>query len=307
MMAHTLGNPFDLSVVNDFCRTHSLWLVEDNCDALGCRYDDRLTGSFGDLSTQSFYPPHHLTLGEGGAVNIVHNVKFKALVESFRDWGRDCWCASGKDNTCKKRFGWQLGELPEGYDHKYIYSHLGYNLKPLDPQAAIGRQQLKKLPAFVQARIDNWNYLRAALADLEEFFTFMLPTHATGWNPPSTLNSQLSTFCWNSTGHRTICSWFGFMMLVRAMAPFTRREFALALDAAKIGNRMLFGGNLVRQPAFVELQKRDPGAFRVIGDLSGADQIMRESIFIGTYPGLTRPMLDYVVETIHDFVTARLE
>src|SRR5208283_3203325 len=178
MMAHTLGNPFDLSTVTDFCRKHSLWLVEDNCDALGCRYDDRLTGSFGDLSTQSFYPPHHLTLGEGGAVNIVGDMKFKVLVESFRDWGRDCWCASGKENTCGKRFGWRLGELPEGYDHKYIYSHLGYNLKPLDIQAAIGRQQLKKLDRFSQARRDNWEYLRRGLAHLEEFFEFHLPTHA---------------------------------------------------------------------------------------------------------------------------------
>jgi CDP-6-deoxy-D-xylo-4-hexulose-3-dehydrase len=298
MMAHTLGNPFDLWAVTEFCRKHGLWLIEDNCDALGCRYDDRLTGCFGDLSTQSFYPPHHLTLGEGGAVNIVRDMRFKVLVESFRDWGRDCWCASGKDNTCNKRFGWQLGELPEGYDHKYIYSRLGYNLKPLDPQAAIGRQQLKKLPAFVQARIDNWNYLRAALADLEEFFTFMLPTHARAW-------SKKDGFVQDDSGHRATCSWFAFMMLVRPTAPFSRREFARALDAAKIGNRMLFGGNLVRQPAFVELRAWRPDAFRVVGELSGADQIMRESIFIGTFPGLTRPMLDYVVETIHNFVKDR--
>ena len=176
MMAHTLGNPFDLAAVLEFCQAHDLWLIEDNCDALGCTYTlppghplnpdknaalTRYTGTWGDLSTQSFYPPHHLTMGEGGAVNIVRDMKFKVLAESFRDWGRDCWCASGKDNTCNKRFGWQLGELPEGYDHKYIYSHLGYNLKPLDPQAAIGRQQLRKLPAFIQARKENWEYLRA--------------------------------------------------------------------------------------------------------------------------------------------------
>ena len=295
MMAHTLGNPFDLTAVRDFCQLHNLWLIEDNCDALGCRYDDRLTGTFGDLSTQSFYPPHHLTLGEGGAVNVVRDMKFKVLAESFRDWGRDCWCASGKDNTCNKRFGWQLGELPEGYDHKYIYSRLGYNLKPLDPQAAIGREQLKKLPSFIQARIDNWNYLRAALADLEEFFAFMLPTHCRAW-------TKGDGFAWDDSGHRTTCSWFGFMMLVRPTAPFSRRDFALALDAAKIGNRMLFGGNLVRQPAFVELRKLYPAAFRVVGDLKGADEIMREAIFVGTYPGLTGPMLDYVVETIHKFV-----
>ena len=313
MMAHTLGNPFDLTAVMEFCQHHNLWLIEDNCDALGCRYDGKFTGTFGDLSTQSFYPPHHLTMGEGGAVNVVRDLKLKVLAESFRDWGRDCWCPSGKDNTCHKRFGWQLGELPEGYDHKYIYSHLGYNLKPLDPQAAIGRQQLKKLPAFIQARMDNWEYLRARLADLEEFFQFQLPTHATGWTGKtecekqkaemavSTFNSQLSTFSWDATGHRTACSWFGFMMLVKKSAPFTRGEFVQCLDAAKIGSRMLFGGNLVRQPAFVSLRKQQPGAFRVGGDLAGADRIMNEAVFVGTYPGLTPAMLDYMIETIRNF------
>ena len=190
-----------------FCQKHELWLIEDNCDALGCAYDGKLTGTFGDLSTQSFYPPHHLTLGEGGAVNIVNSLKFKAIVESFRDWGRDCWCASGMDNTCGKRFDWQLGELPKGYDHKYIYSHLGYNLKPLDIQAAIGRVQLEKLPHFIQARIDNWNYLRRGLRDCGEFFDFMLPTHATGWSPEG--------FSWDDSGHRAVCSWFGFMLRVK--------------------------------------------------------------------------------------------
>jgi len=297
MMAHTLGNPFDLSTVTEFCRRHELWLIEDNCDALGCRYDGQLTGTFGALSTQSFYPPHHLTLGEGGAVNVVRQMLLKVLVESFRDWGRDCWCASGKDNTCGKRFGWQLGELPEGYDHKYIYSHLGYNLKPLDPQAAIGRAQLKKLPSFVRARAENWERLRQGLDSLGEFFEFMLPTHGTGWSREG--------FSWDRTGHRTDCSWFGFMMLVRPTAPFTRTELARHLDSVKIGNRMLFGGNLVRQPAFVQLRKDNPAAFRVVGDLAGADRIMRESIFIGTYPGLTPVMLDYMLETIRGFVKRR--
>ena len=297
MMAHTLGSPFDLSAITEFCRRHQLWLIEDNCDALGSRYDDRLSGTFGDLSTQSFYPPHHLTMGEGGAVNIVHDMKLKVLAESFRDWGRDCWCASGHDNTCNKRFGWQLGELPEGYDHKYIYSHLGYNLKPLDPQAAIGRQQLKKLPRFIQARIDNWQALRAGLADLQEFFTFMLPTHATGWTPGG--------FSWDNSGHRTLCSWFGFMMLVNPSAPFKRRDFVRALDDAKIGNRMLFGGNLVRQPAFVTLREQRPSAFRVVGELKGADRIMNEAVFIGVYPGLTREMIDYMVGTIIRFTRGR--
>jgi CDP-6-deoxy-D-xylo-4-hexulose-3-dehydrase len=307
MMAHTLGNPFDLAAVTEFCRRHSLWLIEDNCDALGCEYDGRLTGTFGDLSTQSFYPPHHLTMGEGGAVNVVRDMKLKVLVESFRDWGRDCWCASGKDNTCKKRFGWQLGELPEGYDHKYIYSHLGYNLKPLDPQAAIGLQQLKKLPGFVQTRMKHWDYLRRGLAELEEHMEFMLPTHATSWSPINDpIKDWASAFSWDCSGHRTSCSWFGFMMLVRQTASFTRKELAEALDAAKIGNRMLFGGNLVRQPAFVQLRKERPQSFRVLGNLAGADRIMNESVFIGVYPGLTRAMLDYMIETIRGFVGRKL-
>jgi CDP-4-dehydro-6-deoxyglucose reductase, E1 len=302
MMAHTLGNPFDLAAVTEFCRRHNLWLIEDNCDALGCRYDEKPTGTFGDLSTQSFYPPHHLTMGEGGAVNIVRDMKLKVLAESFRDWGRDCWCASGKDNTCNKRFGWKLGELPEGYDHKYIYSHLGYNLKPLDPQAAIGRQQLKKLPAFVQARMDNWNKMRTGLAGLEEFIQFQLPTHATAWQLSRTQKPEPRThFTWDKSGHKTECSWFGFMMLVKKSAPFTRGAFVKHLDAAKIGNRMLFGGNLVRQPAFVTLRKQQPDAFRVIGDLAGADRIMDEAVFIGTYPGLSPAMLDYMVDTIRAF------
>jgi len=296
-MAHTLGNPFDLAAVTEFCKKHQLWLIEDNCDALGCTYDGRLTGSFGDLSTQSFYPPHHLTLGEGGAVNIVGSLKLKVVIESFRDWGRDCWCASGKDNTCGKRFDWQLGELPKGYDHKYIYSHLGYNLKPLDIQAAIGREQIKKLPDFVQARKTNWEQLRRGLAPLEEHLEFMLPTHATGWSPQG--------FAWDKSGHRSDCSWFGFMMLVKPTAPFSRTELARHLDAHKIGNRMLFGGNLLRQPALVQLASERPGSFRVVGDLSGADRIMKEALFIGTYPGLTQAMLDYMIETMLAFAKRR--
>jgi CDP-6-deoxy-D-xylo-4-hexulose-3-dehydrase len=298
MMAHTLGNPFDLTAATEFCRKHSLWLIEDNCDALGSLYARpgeaaKFTGTFGDLSTQSFYPPHHLTLGEGGAVNIVRDMKFKVLVESFRDWGRDCWCASGKDNTCGKRFGWQLGDLPEGYDHKYIYSHLGYNLKPLDIQAAIGRAQLKKLPAFIEARRKNWDYLRRALAGLEEFFDFQLPTHATSWTPEG--------FTWDNTGARCEPSWFGFMLMVKPGAPFTRTALSQALDEKKIGNRALFGGNLVRQPAFTQLRKDDPGAIRIVGDLDGADAIMNRTVFVGVYPGLSRPMLDFMAETIRNF------
>lgn len=294
MMAHTLGNPFDLGAVMEFCKRHQLWLIEDNCDALGSRYDGKFTGSFGDLSTQSFYPPHHLTTGEGGAVNVTREMRLKVLVESFRDWGRDCWCASGKDNTCNKRFGWRLGDLPEGYDHKYIYSHLGYNLKPLDLQAAIGRQQLRKLPNFIQARITNWQTLRRELADLEAFFDFQLPAHATGWTPDG--------FTWDRSGHKAVPSWFGFTLRTKPAAPFKRRDLALALDAAKIGSRMLFGGNLTRQPAFVSLKQQDPTAFRIVGDLAGANQILDEALFIGIYPGLTPDMLGYMVQTIRGFV-----
>ncbi len=291
MIAHTLGNPFDLGEVTRFCKDKNLWLIEDNCDALGSRYGEAYTGTFGDLSTQSFYPPHHLTLGEGGAVNIVKQPLLKTLVESFRDWGRDCWCPSGKDNTCNKRFDWQLGELPPGYDHKYIYSHLGYNLKPLDPQAAIGRAQLRKLPRFIQARIDNWECLRRGLADLEDVVDFILPTHATGWTP--------SGFTWAAGKPQVSPSWFGFMLLVKPNAPITRTQLAQALDAAKIGNRMLFGGNLVRQPAFVQLKADTLGTgFRVVGDLEGADRIMTNAMFIGTYPGLRPDHLAYMIQVI---------
>jgi len=293
ILAHTLGNPFDLAAVTAFCKKHELWLIEDNCDALGCSYDGKYTGTFGDLSTQSFYPPHHITLGEGGAVNIVQSLKFKAIIESFRDWGRDCWCASGMDNTCGKRFDWQLGDLPKGYDHKFIYSHFGYNLKPLDIQAAIGRVQLQRLPQFIQARIDNWEYVRRGLDDLGEFFTFMLPTHATAWSRDG--------FTWDDSGHRTVCSWFGFMLRVKPTAPFSKFDFARHLDCSKIGNRMLFGGNLVRQPVLVQLKKDRPEAFRVVGDLAGADQIMKEALFVGSYPGLTHEMLDYLIDTVHQF------
>lgn len=305
MMAHTLGNPFDLAAVTGFCERHDLWLIEDNCDALGATYTlqrtaesaplSKKTGNWGDLSTQSFYPPHHLTLGEGGAVNVVKNFRLRSIAESFRDWGRECWCASGQDNTCGKRFDWQLGELPHGYDHKYVYGHLGYNLKPLDLQAAIGRVQLRRLDGFVQARRENWEYLRTQLADLGEHFEFMKPTHAASW--------ESGGWRWEAgVLNRCEPSWFGFMMLVRPGAPFTRTQLARALDGSRIGNRMLFGGNLVRQPVFVTLARENPGAFRVCGDLEGADRLMNHALFVGTYPGLTREMLDYMVEVIREFV-----
>ena len=291
MIAHALGNPFDLEAITAFCREKNLWFIEDNCDSLGSLYDGRHTGTFGDLSTQSFYPPHHLTLGEGGAVNVVREPLLRSLVESFRDWGRDCWCSSGCDNTCGKRFGWQLGELPEGYDHKYAYTHLGYNLKPLEPQAALGRAQLKKLPRFIEARRNNWQTLRTLLADLEDVIEFSLPTHATGWTS--------SGFSWTAGRPVTSPSWFGFMLTVRPASGVTRSALAKALDARLIGCRMLFGGNLVRQPAFVQARKDSQGrAFRVIGDLAGADRIMNDSLFVGTYPGLQADHLHYIADSI---------
>lgn len=320
MMAHALGNPFDLAVTLAFCQKYSLWLVEDNCDALGCSYSmprelaerlgftenspgldegpDRVvrwTGTWGDLSTQSFYPPHHLTMGEGGAVNIVRDAKLKVIAESFRDWGRDCWCPSGIDNTCNKRFGWQLGELPEGYDHKYTYSHLGFNLKPLDPQAAIGRVQLKRLPEFIEARKHNWDLLRRGLAAHEDVLEFALPTHATRWDAET-------GFHWDSTGCRTDCSWFGFKIAVKPQAPFSRTDLARELDAHLIGNRMLFGGNLLRQPAFVQLRRDNPDSIRLLGLLEGSDEIMNSTLFLGTYPGLTKEMVDTEIQVIGSFI-----
>jgi len=319
MIAHTLGNPFDLAAVLSFCRKFDLWLIEDNCDSLGSTYSmpitiakelghsenspgipadgvhvTRYTGSWGDLSTQSFYPPHHITMGEGGAVNVISHSPLKKLIESFRDWGRDCWCASGNDNTCRKRFDWKLGQLPEGYDHKYIYSHLGYNLKPLDLQAGIGRRQLKRLPEFIQARKRNWAFLRSELDEHSDMLNFSLPSHAKKWS------SDIG-FSWDETGCRSDCSWFGFMMLVRPNARFAVRDMAKYLDEKHIGNRMLFGGNLIRQPAFVQLKRDNPQSFRSIGEMNGADEIMSRSIFIGVYPGLSDSQLEHTVLMIKKF------
>jgi CDP-6-deoxy-D-xylo-4-hexulose-3-dehydrase len=350
MMAHALGNPFELVTMLEFCKKYDLWLIEDNCDALGCTYtlplekakelgldhlikiaekelhpiirihasmeegealDSALfltapTGSFGDISTQSFYPPHHLTMGEGGSVNIIRRAPLKTYAESFRDWGRDCWCASGKDDTCGKRFQWQLGELPEGYDHKYIYSHLGYNLKPLDTQAAIGRVQLKRLPDFIEARKRNWERLRRGLHGLEEYFEFALPTHATAWHPPSSDSTPSSSFSWDDTGCRSDCSWFGFKITLKDGTPFNRTELVRHLDENKIGNRMLFGGNLVRQPAFVQLKKDRPDGMRCAGELPQADRIMNHTFFLGTYPGLTAEQIDHMAKVIRDFVASKI-
>ena len=265
--AHTLGNPFDLTAVTDFARRHGLWLIEDCCDAVGSTYQGRKVGTFGDLATTSFYPAHHITMGEGGSV-LTNTPLLRTLVESFRDWGRDCWCAPGKDNTCGKRFDWQLGDLPCGYDHKYTYSHIGYNLKLTDMQAAVGVAQLQKLPRFIEARRRNFEALRAALRDLEEFL--ILPEATAGSEP----------------------SWFGFPIAVRPEAPFTRNHVTRHLENRKIATRLLFGGNLVRQPAY---RGRD---FRVVGSLANADFVMNQVFWIGLYPGITPQMIDYTVETL---------
>ncbi|MCJ7432168.1 MAG: lipopolysaccharide biosynthesis protein RfbH, partial [Anaerolineales bacterium] len=256
MIAHTLGNPFDLEAVSTFCKGHDLRLIEDCCDALGATYNDKSGGPYGDIATVSFYPAHHITMGEGGAV-LTDNPKLKKMLESFRDWGRDCWCETGKDNTCGVRFEHQLGNLPFGYDHKYTYSHIGYNLKATDMQAAIGVAQLQKLPAFIEARRANFAYLRAGLENLQKFFVL----------PEATPNSQPS--------------WFGFPIAVRPEAPFTRNQLVQFLENRKIATRLLFGGNLVRQPAYQNV------SYRVIGSLENADFVMNQVFWIGVYPGLT--------------------
>ncbi len=282
MIAHTLGNPFNLKAVKAFCDEHDLWLIEDNCDSLGSRY--RLnakwgfTGSFGDIGTSSFYPPHHITMGEGGAV-YTNDEKLKRIIESFRDWGRDCWCPSGKDNTCGCRFQWQLGELPYGYDHKYTYSHFGYNLKATDLQAAIGCAQLEKLPAFIKARRQNWQILRQGLAPLHKYF--VLPEAEAGSEP----------------------SWFGFLLTVKETAGFTREQIVDHLEAKGIQTRMLFAGNLVKHPCFDEMRKAKSG-YRVVGDLKNTDLVMNQTFWIGVYPGLTKPMLKDMIAAIKQFVKA---
>jgi CDP-6-deoxy-D-xylo-4-hexulose-3-dehydrase len=269
-MAHTLGNAFDLDVVMELAEKHDLWVIEDACDAVGARWNDKAVGSFGHLATTSFYPAHHITMGEGGAV-LAQRKSMRKIVESFRDWGRDCWCAPGDDDTCGKRFDWQLGELPRGYDHKYTYSHLGYNLKATDMQAAVGVAQLDKLDGFVAARQANWQYLRDGLDDLEEHL--ILPEATPGCKP----------------------SWFGFAITVRPEAPFTRLDLVQHLESRRIATRQLFGGNLMRQPAYLEMPHR------AVGPMPNADIIMDGTFWIGVYPALTKEMLDYMVDTIHEF------
>ena len=274
MIAHTLGNPFDLGAVTRLAKRHGLYLVEDCCDALGARYGGRQVGTFGDVATLSFYPAHHITMGEGGAVFMRRSI-LKRAAESIRDWGRDCWCAPGMDNTCGKRFGWKLGDLPKGYDHKYTYSHLGFNLKITDMQAAVGLAQLDHLPEFLAARQRNFTLLRQGLAELEEFFLL----------PEATANSEPS--------------WFGFPLTVRDGAPFSRDALCVHLNQTRIGTRLLFGGNLVRQPYMLGRE------FRQVGDLRQSDRVMRDTFWVGVYPGLGEPAISYMIDTFRDFCRAQ--
>ena len=271
MMAHTLGNPFNLERVLEIAKKNDLWLIEDSCDALGGTYQGKQLGSFGDFSTFSFYPAHHITTGEGGAV-LSKSVANKPIVESFRDWGRDCWCAPGCDNTCLKRYSWALGDLPEGYDHKYTYSHLGYNLKSGDIQAAIGLAQLDRLSGFVESRKHNWNFLRNALKDLQEYLLL----------PEATLESEPS--------------WFGFAITVLKESPLNRDQIVLALNERKIGTRLLFGGNLLKQPGFIGTPHRK------VGNLENTDRVMADTFWIGVWPGLTHGMLEYMVESLNQIL-----
>ena len=272
IFAHTLGNPFDLEAVTIFARRHGLWLIEDCCDAVGSTYHGKKVGAFGDLATVSFYPAHHITMGEGGAV-LTNTPALRTLVESFRDWGRDCWCEPGCDNTCGKRFGWELGGLPTGYDHKYTYSHIGYNLKLTDMQAAVGVGQLAKLDTFIAARRANFQKLHDGLRELDEFL--ILPQATKGSDP----------------------SWFGFPIAVRPDAPFTRNQATAWLEERKIATRLLFGGNMIRQPAY-----RDRN-YRVEGSLENTDFVMNQVFWIGLYPGVNTEMLDYILENIHSLCT----
>ncbi|MFE4105277.1 lipopolysaccharide biosynthesis protein RfbH [Almyronema epifaneia] len=274
MVAHTLGNPFHLKAVMEFAEKHDLWVIEDNCDAVGSLYDGKRTGTFGHLSTVSFYPAHHMTMGEGGAV-LTSDARLRKIVESFRDWGRDCWCAPGVDNTCNKRFGWQLGTLPFGYDHKYTYSHVGYNLKMTDMQAAVGCAQLDKLPGFIEQRRQNFEFLSAQLQDLQD--VLILPQATEKAEP----------------------SWFGYLLVVKEDAPFSRNELVQHLEANRIGTRLLFGGNLVRQPLYEGLN------YRVVGELTNSDRVMQGAFWIGLYPGLSEEMLRYTTATIRDFCRSR--
>jgi CDP-6-deoxy-D-xylo-4-hexulose-3-dehydrase len=283
MAAHTLGNPFDLQTVMDFCNRHQLWLIEDNCDALGSRYlyqgEWKYTGTIGHIGTSSFYPPHHLTMGEGGAV-YTNDSHLRRIINSLRDWGRDCWCRPGCDDTCRQRFSKQYGELPYGYDHKYVYSHFGYNLKITDLQAAVGCAQLEKLPDFVRARTKNWLRLRNGLKNWEDWI--ILPEATPDSNP----------------------SWFGLLLSVREKFYFTRNEIVNYLETKNIQTRMLFAGNLIKHPCFNEMREKNRG-FRKVGELSNTDYIMNNSFWLGVYPGLTEEKIDYMIESINSFLKVK--
>ena len=271
MLAHTLGNPYNLKVIVALCKKYNLWLIEDCCDALGATYNGQLVGTFGDIGTLSFYPAHHITMGEGGAV-FTNNPDLKLIAESFRDWGRDCYCAPGKDNTCGKRFCWKLGSLPEGYDHKYTYSHLGYNLKITDMQAACALAQMERLEGFVKARRDNFAYLHDRLQSCKEFLIL----------PQATPNSDPS--------------WFGFPITLKPEAEFRRVDLLTYLDQNKIGTRLLFAGNLTRQPYMIGRE------YRVSGELTNTDIVMNQTFWVGVYPDLSREMLDFIVEKLETFL-----
>jgi len=268
--AHTLGNPLEIEKIKDFCIDKKLWLIEDNCDALGSKYKGQLTGTFGDLSTLSFYPAHHITMGEGGAI-LTNSTKLKLSVDSFRDWGRDCWCKSGVDNTCNKRYDWKLGELPHGYDHKYIYSNIGYNLKLTDLQAAIGTIQIERLPLFIDQRKQNWVLINNFLKKYSKYFVLHEPTE----------NSDPS--------------WFGYAITVKSNDKFNRDELVQFLDSKRIGTRFLFGGNLVKQPAYKDQN------FIVAESLDNADVVLDSTFWIGVYPGINQEMLDYVFDSFEEF------
>ena len=276
MLAHTLGNPFDISAVKGFCDENNLWFIEDNCDALGSKYQGKYTGTFGDIGTSSFYPPHHMTMGEGGAV-YTSNFQLKKILLSMRDWGRDCWCDSGVDNTCGKRFSKQFGLLPFGYDHKYVYSTFGYNLKITDMQAAVGCAQLEKLTGFIEQRKKNYTYLLYGLKQFEHKIQLPCPTE----------NSDPS--------------WFGFLITVKENAGFTRDDIVKHLELANIQTRMLFAGNLVKHPCFDEMREQGRG-YRVVGELKNTDRIMNNTFWIGVYPGMSEEKLAYIVDQIGSFI-----